>query len=41
MAGAGELNAICESVQRELQLVDGDIAQRYFAGAGDNHGVFA
>ncbi len=38
-AGAGALNATCETVQRELALVDGDIAQRYFAGAGDYQGT--
>jgi len=34
---AGELSRVCESVQRELALVDGDIALRYFAGAGTAH----
>lgn len=29
---AGDLSRICETVQRELALVDGDIALRYFAG---------
>jgi hypothetical protein len=36
---AGDLSAVCESVQRELALVDGDIALRYFAGAGTMTGV--
>ncbi len=29
---SGDLSRICETVQRELALVDGDIALRYFAG---------
>jgi uncharacterized alpha-E superfamily protein len=37
--GAGALSATCETVQRELALVDGDIALRYFAGAGDHQGT--
>lgn len=37
--GAGDLSRICESVQRELALVDGDIALRYFAGAGTTLGA--
>ncbi len=36
---AGDLSNVCEAVQRELALVDGDIALRYFAGAGHQHGV--
>jgi uncharacterized alpha-E superfamily protein len=36
---AGDLSTVCETVQRELALVDGDIALRYFAGAGTNHGT--
>ncbi len=36
---AGDLSNVCESVQRELALVDGDIALRYFAGAGTYHGA--
>lgn len=37
--GAGDLSRVCESVQRELALVDGDIALRYFAGAGTTQGT--
>lgn len=36
---AGDLSRTCENVQRELALVDGDIALRYFAGAGTTHGA--
>jgi uncharacterized alpha-E superfamily protein len=34
---AGALSARCETVQRELALVDRDIAERYFAGAMAPH----
>ncbi|MCW3011172.1 MAG: alpha-E protein [Solirubrobacterales bacterium] len=36
---AGDLSNVCASVQRELALVDGDIALRYFAGAGTTAGA--
>ena len=34
-----ELGGICEDVQQELARIDGDIAERYFAGAPPMAGV--
>ena len=41
VSGSGSLSDVCETVQRELALVDGDIAARYFAGAGSTALVHA